>query len=526
MAHWDAIVIGSGLGGLAAGAAFARAGKRVLVLERLANFGGAATVYRHGALSIEASLHEIAGHELHSAHGALRRLGLADDITAIQTAEFYQVRSALFPPLTCPHGIGPARAALTAALPASSDGLERYFRALDRIYHALEQLEDVGARGLGGMAGLFLSGRMWAVLANLQLTMADAFARMFKTDEAGKFAIAPHLAYFDDDPAKMSFLGFAAISASYLEGGSYYVQGGSRSITMALLHAIAEQGGQARHKRDVTHILLDAQGRAAGVRHAGANGAEEEDTADAIFGNAAPGVLEHMLPPPQRAQMQARYASYEPSISLFTIALGLDRPAADFGVSAYSTFIYPDWMTRFDQYPVCADVFGGEPGAALPLYGLADYDRLNAGLGQGGDHRLITLTGVDRLWAWEQFSEAEEKSRRERWIDAFIADLDRRFPGIAKAVRHREMANARTMKTRLGAPHGEVYGFRPTPQRLFARPPSPRTPVDGLWLASAFTISGGYAGAMQGGLMAADAALGDLRRRARARRAEDILYSA
>jgi choline dehydrogenase-like flavoprotein len=35
--HWDAIVIGSGLGGLSAAAAFANRGKRVLLLERLAN---------------------------------------------------------------------------------------------------------------------------------------------------------------------------------------------------------------------------------------------------------------------------------------------------------------------------------------------------------------------------------------------------------------------------------------------------------------------------------------------------------
>ena len=59
--QFDAIVIGSGLGGLTAGALYARAGHRVLVLERNRNFGGAATVYRHGALAIEASLHEIDG---------------------------------------------------------------------------------------------------------------------------------------------------------------------------------------------------------------------------------------------------------------------------------------------------------------------------------------------------------------------------------------------------------------------------------------------------------------------------------
>ena len=45
---YDAIVIGSGLGGLTAAALYARAGHRVLVLERNGEFGGAATTYRHG----------------------------------------------------------------------------------------------------------------------------------------------------------------------------------------------------------------------------------------------------------------------------------------------------------------------------------------------------------------------------------------------------------------------------------------------------------------------------------------------
>jgi len=42
-APWDAIVIGSGLGGLAAAAALANKGQRVLVVERLDHFGGAAS---------------------------------------------------------------------------------------------------------------------------------------------------------------------------------------------------------------------------------------------------------------------------------------------------------------------------------------------------------------------------------------------------------------------------------------------------------------------------------------------------
>ncbi len=42
---YDAIVIGSGLGGLTASALFTHAGHRVLVIEQNDTFGGAATTY-------------------------------------------------------------------------------------------------------------------------------------------------------------------------------------------------------------------------------------------------------------------------------------------------------------------------------------------------------------------------------------------------------------------------------------------------------------------------------------------------
>ena len=63
---YDAIAIGSGLGALTAAALYARAGHRVLILERNDEFGGAATTYRHGPLTIEASLHEPRPSEIRS----------------------------------------------------------------------------------------------------------------------------------------------------------------------------------------------------------------------------------------------------------------------------------------------------------------------------------------------------------------------------------------------------------------------------------------------------------------------------
>ena len=102
---WDAIVIGSGLGGLTAAAAIANHGKRVLVLERHTSYGGAATVYRHGALTVEASLHETDGDTVYGAHGPIARLGLTGSVEPITTDIFYEARGAMLPTVCLPHGL-------------------------------------------------------------------------------------------------------------------------------------------------------------------------------------------------------------------------------------------------------------------------------------------------------------------------------------------------------------------------------------------------------------------------------------
>jgi phytoene dehydrogenase-like protein len=253
--------------------------------------------------------------------------------------------------------------------------------------------------------------------------------------------------------------------------------------------------------------LLDAEGRAAGVAYEDRTGQMHEALAPIIFAGAAPAQVAQMLPQSERTAFSQHYQSYEPSISLFSVSLGLSRPAAEFGVTAYSTFTYPDGMTRFEEFPRAAAMFGQEATSAIPPYVIADYGRLDAGLGNDGDPYLVSLCGPDRLAHWQALDESAEMARRQIWLDALIGDMDRRYPGFASAVVHAEIATARTMKNRLGTPDGEVYGFRPTPARLFGRPPSAATPIAGLWLSSAYTVSGGFSGAMQGGLMAADAAV-------------------
>ena len=152
-------------------------------------------------------------------------------------------------------------------------------------------------------------------------------------------------------------------------------------------------------------------------------------------------------------------------------------------------------------------LLGAAPDGRVPMIALVDYSALDTRLNPSPPY-LCSFTGLDRLENWSALSPEEYRTRREQWMDALIAAVDREFPGFAGAVVQREMSTALTMHRELNTPGGAVYGFAPAvPPHGVPRFPSARTPVDGLWLASAFVFGGGFSGAMMSGAVAARMAL-------------------
>jgi phytoene dehydrogenase-like protein len=122
----------------------------------------------------------------------------------------------------------------------------------------------------------------------------------------------------------------------------------------------------------------------------------------------------------------------------------------------------------------------------------------------------MSVVGTDRLGNWAGLSPETEKDRRARWLDAFLTELDRRFPGFAGAVTDKMFLSAHSMHNFLNTPDGAIYGFAPLPPQrpIWAGiPRSPATPMPGLFLASSFAGGGGFTGAMLAGANAAELAL-------------------
>jgi len=89
------------------------------VLERNETFGGAAAVYKHGALAIEATLHEMDGLDQDDPKlPTLQSLGLDRDLEFVDVGDLYEVRGPLIdPPFVLPHGLDAALSAAVARFP-------------------------------------------------------------------------------------------------------------------------------------------------------------------------------------------------------------------------------------------------------------------------------------------------------------------------------------------------------------------------------------------------------------------------
>ena len=105
-------------------------GRRVLVLERNEALGGAAIIYRHGSLAIEASLHEIDGLDQDDPEGAALTLARPRPRSSVLSPSMNLRRCAgrrSVPPAVLPHGIDAALSATSARFPASGGILAALF---------------------------------------------------------------------------------------------------------------------------------------------------------------------------------------------------------------------------------------------------------------------------------------------------------------------------------------------------------------------------------------------------------------
>ncbi|MDH4983690.1 FAD-dependent oxidoreductase [Hyphomicrobium sp. D-2] len=513
--QYDAIVIGAGLGGLTAAATLAKAGCSTLLIERNYGVGGAASTYKSGDVTIEASLHETT--DPHSPidpkHAALSALDVTDKVQWIGAGSVYDVRGGpIGPSFILPTGMDAARAALVDRFPSLRVGINDLLGDMERITTSVGTLSQHQGALSDPLLTIDALKDLGPAVTGWRRSLSQQLQRTLGDNEAAKCAVAANMLFWHDDPDSLWWILFALAQGGNIATGIRFVQGGSQRLSNALAKSMRGAGGQLLLRRTVTQILFDESGAPVGVVHEGKQGGDPvEVRAPIVVSGIAPSIMAPMLPNGTRERFMAPYASSPLSISLFTATFGMAQPPTHFGLGSYTTMLLPEWMRSLADYRRSADLLAAMPGEAMPPLAIANYSAIDSGL--GGPPYTLSVIGVDRMANWQGLDAESYEAKRAAWKQAIIQSLDRTYPGFASAVETSVFNTAASINSYLGAPQGAVYGFAPLPPStpIWHGPArTPRTAIDRLFLSSAYGGYGGYSGAIWSGATAARQALAAL----------------
>lgn len=487
--HYDAIIIGAGLGGLSVSTMLARNGMRVLLLERHNIPGGYATSFVRGRFEFEIALHELSGigpNNKGDTYRFLDYLGVAEKVEFIRVENMYR---SVFPDfeITVPPGFEAYEAKLIETFPKEADGIHKF---LKRLWDFAAEFTKV-AQLKQQPSPLQLMLRYPKVFRYMPVTFSQVLDRDVK-DPYARAVISQYWGYFGMPPSEITFLYFALGLHSYVKHGPSHIKGRSQALSNAFVQRLEELGGEVRFNCGVKTITTD-NGRVNGV----ITDQEEAFKADWVISNADPVTTcadmigKENVPSSFFRKLQ----SSKVAASTVNVYMGVNKSVEDLGLSEHENFYNPDPDIQ-RHYEMTKHIT--EPPMAL----LTPYNTIYPDISPPGTS-MIVLTCLAYGDPWIKLAPDEYVDTKNRVADAMIEVGEKMAPGLRVNTEVVEVATPLTNMRYAGALGGSIYGFDQPPHDSPAWRMAHKGPLDGLYFVGAWTRpGGGFGPAMLSGQMA------------------------
>jgi phytoene desaturase len=481
-----AVVIGAGLGGLAAAARLAAKGYRITVLEKLDGPGGRAYTFRQDGFTFDAGPTIVTAPYIFEELWAACGRRLSDDVDLRPSNPFYKIRFDDGTVFNYSADRDAMRAEVARFSPGDVEGYDRFMARSGEIYKvAFEQLADKPFHSLlftaRTMADLVRLGGYWPVYTTVSRFFRDPKLRIV-------FSFHPLLIGGNPLSTTSYYCLIAHLESKY---GVHYAMGGTGAIVRGIAGLVEKQGGIIRYDSEVRQILVDGR-RATGVKLS----TGETIDCDLVVSNADPAwTYGRLLSKHRRRRWTDRkIARSAYSMSLFVWYFGTSRRYED--VYHHTIMLGPRYQGLlkdiFTRHRLAEDfsLYLHRPTASDPS------------LAPEGCDSFYVLSPVPNLRSGTDWASQAEPYRQaiERRLEATL------LPGLSKSVVTSRLMTPIDFRDRLLSYEGAAFALEPKLlQSAWFRPHNRSEELDNLFLVGAGTHPGaGMPGVVTSAKLVAD----------------------
>ena len=444
--QYDAIVIGSGIGGLVTATQLAAKGAKVLVLESYLIPGGSAGYFEREGYRFDVGASMIFGFGKKGTTNLLTKALAAVDMSIETIADPVQIHYHL------PDGLDlkvhrdyeQFLQELISHFPAEKTGIRRFYDECWQVFNCLNSMDLLSLEEPRYLTRVFFQHPLscLGLVKYLPQNAGDVARKYIKDPKLLKFIDMECYCWSVVPADRTPMINAGMVFSDRHYGGINYPQGGVGQIALKLVEGLEKAGGEIQYQARVNKIILDA-GRAIGVKLT--NG--KEYYAKKIVSNATRwDTFEKLLPPESLPRSEKNWQKrYQKSPSFLSLHLGVKADVLPSGSECHHILL-EDWQnmeaeqgTIFVSIPTLLD-----PSLAPP------------------DHHIIHTFTPSWIDQWQKLSPQEYQQKKEAAAHRLIERLKKLFPKLDTGLDYIEIGTARTHRRFLNRIDGS-YG--PIPRR-------------------------------------------------------------